>query len=1128
LWAFQGIAIPQTAHAQPFTFRRIGTEQGLSQCTVLSMLQDRYGFMWFCSQDGLNRYDGYTFKVYKHGADDSTSLSSSLTITVYEDHNGTLWVGTYNGLNRLNRATGAFQRFYPDSLRIPQRCSIWNIWEIPDGRLVVATSNGLYQLDRQQQSSGDGQPQRLREFVSADGSAAVFRGKVCQRIPDYLGRYLVRVERQLFELNTFENRFTRIAFTPASINPYRNMLTPVYVSADGAYWSITEASVDSSLIGLYRFKPASDPIGRASADYTTEQRPEEWTRFAPRSNGSNAIQTATDMVGKLYQDHQHRVWVQTLDGLHLFDPVQNRFHSFRHNPADPLSLGANRIVSMYEDRSKLLWIASNGSGVNILLPQKFSLYRLADAPAARHEAHLHYANRDSHTGGRFHFLKGIAEDRDGALWIAEYDHGLRRFDRASGAFTEYKDMHAPLGSSMNSLLCLHLDADGLIWFGGSFNRLGCFDPRTKKFRYFENRSVKPFTGDVLWINYMRFLTEDGRGNLWLATDHNGLHVFNKRMKRYVAHFLNNLDVSSVMISRSGVVYAGTDGAGVFTFTPEGGTTMRSNSPNTSIDEALPRFNVKHFMHQPTHPKSLSANNSVKYFYEDQQGLVWVAMDGGGLNCFDPRTQDFTRFAERDGLPNSVVYGILPDERGNLWLSTNKGLSKFNPARRTFRNYDVSDGLQANEFNTNAFCKLRSGELLFGGIGGINIFHPDSVRDNPNAPSVRLTELLINDKAQLFGKPLEDLHELTLRYDQNTLAFTFAALDYTNSAKNRYMYKLEGVTHVIDKDWVQSGTGRTVRYAALPQGEYVFRVKACNNDGVWNENGLTLRIRLVPPFWRTGWFYTFCVVVSLAGGAGFVRSVVRRRLLQRIERLEHERALERANLERALAIERERGRIAQDIHDEVGPGVTKILLLSGFADTVATNGSANVSTNGSAAGAEANNGVSALARAAQEVIDGMNGIIWMTNPKNDTLDNLVAYIREYAAEYLDKAGIVCRFDIPDTVPPIHLYGTLRRNLFLTMKEALNNIVKHAHATEVMITLLLESREHFQFHITDNGRGMTQSPTSRFGNGLDNMRQRMDECGCRFDIVTGDGRGTSIVLDVLTALESMNTPHHEGAG
>ncbi len=1036
--------------SQPLTFRRIGTEQGLSQCTVVAMLQDRYGFMWFCTQDGLNRFDGYTFNIYKHNPADSTSLSSSMILSIYEDHEGILWVGTYNGLNRFDRASGTFTRYYPDSVRTPQKCGIWNMSELLDGRFVVTTSSGLFQFNARNR--------QLVTFATSDESNNVFRGKFCQRVPNHHGRFLVRVERQLFEYDAQANRFVAVSYTPSSIHPYRNILLPVYVDKAGSYWSETEAYADSTIRGIYRFIPAS------------AGRQEQWIRC---NNSSQTFHKPIDMIGRPYQDRQGRMWVQSLNGLNLYDTVQNKFTQYHHIPSNPLSLGADQILCMYEDRSGLLWVSSNGSGLNIMLPQKFEQYVLSNSIVSKQDE-------------RFHFLKGIAEDGNGVLWIAEYDHNLRTFNSTSGLFTEYKDAKSSTDVRINSILCLHPDDDGNIWFGGSFNRLGKYSPRTHTFRYFNQLDSTTPTGDLLLRRSMRHIAEDKHGFLWLATDRSGLQVFHKQTERYVKRFLGNLDVSNVFVSRSGIVYAGTDGSGVYAFTPISNSAASKNS--------LPEYAVSHYAHDRNNPQSLSPHNTVKCFYEDANGNIWIGLDGGGLNCLNPTTQTFKRYTEQNGLPNNVVYGILPDDVGNLWLSTNKGISKFSPATTTFRNYDVSDGLQANEFNTNAFCRLRNGKMVFGGIGGINMFFPDSVRDNTHLPPVMLTDILVNDKPKYMPQGLEQLQELTLPYSENTVSLTFAALDYTNSAKNRYIYKMEG----IDKDWVQSGAVRTVRYAALPSGEYFFRVKACNNDGVWNQEGIMLRIRLIPPFWQTAWFYALCVVGTLGGVAGTARFVSRQRLLKRIEHLEHERAIERERLERALAIEHERGRISQDIHDEVGPGMTKILLLSGFADSIGANSS------------HRDNGSGELGRATQEVIESLNSIIWMTNPKNDTLDHLAAYIREYTIEYLDKTAITCRFNFPDTVPMLHLYGTLRRNIFLTVKEALNNIVKHAQASQVTIMLQMETPIEFQIQIADNGQGFATGETSRLGNGLGNMRNRMRECGCGFELMSMEGRGTNVTL------------------
>jgi signal transduction histidine kinase/ligand-binding sensor domain-containing protein len=1076
--------------AGQFTFRRIGTEQGLSQCTVVAMLQDRYGFMWFASQDGLNRYDGYTFTVYKHHPTDSSSLSSSMILSLYEDRTGTLWIGTYNGLNRFDRTRGTFARYYPDSIRTPQKCGIWNMTELPDGRLAITTSSGLYQFDTASKC--------LAPFATQDGSGTLFfRGKFCQRVPTHDGRFLVRVERRLYEYQPKTNRFVHCPYTPSWIDPYRAMLLPVYVDKAGTYWSSTEAYASSDVRGIYRFTPS------------TSKQPERWVRCNPIPQGTTKVST---VLGQPFQDRNGRIWIQAKTGLHLYDTLHNAFLRLSHVPSNPQSLGADHILCMYEDRSGLLWVSSNGSGLNIMLPQKFELHLLSGS------------NRQ-HIQERFHFVKGIAEDKYGRLWIAEYDHSLRTFDYRTSTYAEHPDTYSPADAKINSIVCLHPDSDGIIWFGGSFNRLGRYDPTRKTFRYFSRNEPTSPTEDLLLNRYLRAIAEDEQGLLWLATDRHGLQVFNKHTERFVGHFLGNLDVSCVFVSRTGVVYAGTDGAGIFAFISD--TTSTGGSAGASTRKHKHTYTIRHYAPHANKPNSLSPYNTVKCFYEDTEGTIWIGLDGGGLHCFHPHTETFTRFTEQDGLPNNVVYGILPDDHGSLWLSTNKGLSKFHPATRTFRNYDVSDGLQANEFNTNAYCKLRSGKMVFGGIGGINMFHPDSVHDNTHIPPVILTNVLINDKPALLDCAVEDLRSLQLSYNDNTLSLAFAALDFANSSKNRYLYKMEG----IDRDWVQSGSERTVRYAALPPGRYIFRVRACNNDGIWNEEGIALTIELIPPFWRTAWFYLLCVVVSVGIVAGTARFIARRRLLQRIERLEHERALERERLEKALAIERERGRISQDIHDEVGPGMTKILLLAGFAEMpVAPHKELPVPPSSDASSSSTNihhqwlenapqvqrlTPTQQLQQAVQDVIDSMNSIIWMTNPKNDTLDNLVAYLREYTAEYLRHTSIELSFRAPETIPPLHLYGTLRRNIFLTVKEALNNIVKHSHATSVQITLTMNPQHDCLLSITDNGKGFTTADVSRFGNGLENMKKRMDECQCGFSIRSAEHNGTTIILYIPEA-------------
>ena len=412
-----------------------------------------------------------------------------------------------------------------------------------------------------------------------------------------------------------------------------------------------------------------------------------------------------------------------------------------------------------------------------------------------------------------------------------------------------------------------------------------------------------------------------------------------------------------------------------------------------------------------------------------------------------------------------------------------------------------------------------GWMLFGGVNGFNIFHPDSVRDNPEKPPVAITNILINEKpystiwrgfeAKTPQHGIAEVSELTaldLAWTDNTLSFEFAALEFTDPEKNEYAYMMEG----IDQSWVQAGTLRTARYAGLQAGDYVFRVRACNNDGVWNETGTSLRVRIVPPFWRTAWFYAVCGIAMLGGTTGGTRFFTQRRFardlalqkerleaarLLETERLEQELALQRERLEKEIALEKERGRISQDLHDELGPGMTKILLLSSTAATAPDGMNAQEITT-----------------TAQEVMHSMAGVIWLTRPENDTVRNLVAYLREYATDYLGKAGIALDIVHPRDLPDTAIEGAVRRSVFLVIKEALNNVVKHSGASRVRLVIELPSENRIVACVEDNGRGFVQEEVRRFGNGLRNMKRRMEDNGGTCSIAPNQASaGTTVRLE-----------------
>lgn len=507
----------------------------------------------------------------------------------------------------------------------------------------------------------------------------------------------------------------------------------------------------------------------------------------------------------------------------------------------------------------------------------------------------------------------------------------------------------------------------------------------------------------------------------------------------------------------------------------------------------------HYLHDPRDSTSLS-NNTIRAIYEDprQAGhILWIGTENG-LNKFDRETGKFIRYYEKHGLPNGFIYGILGDDAGlpapasrdsqagsqagNLWISSNRGLSKFNLQTATFRNYGPEDGLQSYEFNTGTYFKNERGEMFFGGINGLNVFHPDSVQDNPHLPAVVLTGFKKFDRPADLGQNPAAVEEIRLRYSESVFSFQFAALEYTHPAKNRYAYKMEG----FEKEWIYCGARREVRYTHLDPGAYTFRVKASNNDGVWNEAGLAIRVIISPPFWAAWWFRALAALAILGALGGSIRYLELRKVRRKIAQLERERELER-----------ERARISRDMHDEVGASLSRISILS------------NLAQSGALPPEEVQNSLAQISRTAAEVVDEMSEIIWALNPKNDALDNLAAYLRQYASQYFQPAAVRCRFQFPEMIPALKLSAEARRNLFLAVKEALHNVQKHSGASEVRLGLAIKGGQ-LEIEIQDNGKGFCPESLNRPGNGLVNMRKRMEEIEGTFTLESREGGGTLITI------------------
>jgi len=852
-------------------FTHLSAKDGLSQNDGRYIFQDRQGFMWIGTQDGLNRYDGYTFKVYTHDSEDDLSLSDDYITALYEDRSGTLWVGTWNGgLNKLDRATGQFTRYRHDS-NDPHSLShdhVRAIYEDQSGALWVGTrGGGLNRFDR---DTG----QFVHYQHDPDNPDSLSHDAVWFIAEDRSGFLWIATEGG--GLNRFDPRssqvdtgyFVRYQHDPNNPNSLsHDTVWSIYLDRSGILWLGTEKG------GLNRFDPET----------------EQFTHY--RHDDHDPTSISHDDVGAITEDDSGDLWIGTFGGgLDKFDQETQTFISYQHDSGDPGSLSHNTVGSVYFDRAGTLWVGTIGKGINLHDPntQKF----------------LHFRTEPENPNSlSYDFVMGLYEDSAGILWIGTNGGGVNAYDRKTQTFTHYKtDPENPGSISENRVWTITEDQAGTLWMGTLGGGLNKFDRSTQAFTHYKADPDNPnsLSRNLIWTIY-----KDRQGILWIGTLSGGLNAFDPKTEtftRYAADpndpkSLSHKSVKALYEDRSGTLWVGTDGGGLNKFDRETQT-------------------FTYYQADPDNPHSLS-NDRVKAIQEDRTGTLWIGT-GNGLNRFNRTDETFIQYHEKDGLPNDVIYGILeevsPDgEGGNLWLSTNQGLSRFNPQTETFRNYDVRDGVQGSEFNAGAFHKSASSEMFFGGVHGVSAFYPEKIKDNPYLPPVVLTDFQIFNESVLIAEnsplsqSISEVEEIVLSYEDKVFSFEFAALNYIIPEKNRYAYIMEGV----DKEWVYSGDRRFVTYTNLDPGKYTFRVKGSNNDGVWNETGVSVNMIITPPFWETMWFRAgvLLVIATVIAGTYYLRVAAIKKQQQMLESQVAERTEQLAQSNEELAIAKERAEIA---------------------------------------------------------------------------------------------------------------------------------------------------------------------------------------------------------------------------
>ena len=839
------LCVLSNLHAQSTPrLERIPSELGLSQNLVTCLVQDRKGFLWVGTKDGLNRFDGYKFTVYQFDAYDSTSLSDSYITALLEDHSGRIWVGTQRGLNLFDRRAEVFHRMLPDSANpnTIRHGSISDnaIAEDAYGALWIGTGDGLSRLT-----------------LPADAK-------------DFAGAHLTHFTHDPADPQSFKSPTVRSVVIDDS--------GAVWMDAGAFYKLVPEENGERYTLTKVECAPADDAKWRAIFDDANEfrliisgrnsklwlgggpglicrdTRTQSFThhRFGERPTDDQYVWWSG--VRGMTEDRDGIIWIGTLNGLARYDPNAKIFTEYRYHPGNVGNLPEHGLSAILEDSAGVIWIGSNGNG----------LYRY-DPKAERFNRPVRGENKMALWRGKS--LRGIYETRDGILWLGPAAGGLYRLNRITGELIE---MRAQAGLPAWGLVYSMLqDRKDALWFG-SGSGLFRAEWRNSALEHVSYLNVEP---EVTDLKEVYKVYEDRRGDIWITTKRNFC-----RLNQATGTFENFEFLASdnpAALSWSEHIFIYKEGNGDF---------WLGTAEGLMLFEAK-RKTFKRYRNDPKDRTSLS-HNFVRAVIADPfepERYLWVGTAGGGLNRFDRQTESFIHFTDKDGLPDNVIYAILDDKEGNLWMSTNYGLSRFNPRTHTFKNFDAQDGLQDNEFNSSSYFKSASGELFFGGINGFNAFYPEDIQDNPHAPPVVLTDFQILNKSISHKIPhkagplmhaISETEEITLSYAHKVFSFEFAALDFTAPLKNQYAYKMEN----FDADWQQAGTSRTATYTNLDPGEYVFRVKASNNDGVWNEKGTSVRIIITPPWWRTWWAYGFYAML-LAASVFAVDRIQRRRLIK---------------------------------------------------------------------------------------------------------------------------------------------------------------------------------------------------------------------------------------------------------
>jgi len=818
LWIFTAL------HAQghDIHFNHITINDGLSQSTVQAIQQDAQGHMWFGTHDGLNKYNGYDFTVYRFNPSDPHSISDHNIRSLYRDSQDRLWIGTQSGgLNMHDPYRNRFVRYMgvddEDQYQTLSDNTVWTILEDHEGLFWVGTGFGLNLMNREQGSFH-------RIFSVSEDSTSLTHNHISALYEDNQGTLWIGTANGFNKLDREKGEFRQYkTFRTGESEQPLGMIRSIYEDTRGTFWIGTENQ------GLYIF----------------DRNNETFTRFV--HNPDDLLSISGNSIISIIEDSRERLWIATgNDGLNKYDKDTAGFIRYQYDPDIPYSINNNGILTLFKSRENIIWVGTFAGGVNFseLKSERFS----------------HFFNEPQNPNSLSHnVVQAVHQDRDGYVWIGTDGGGLNRYDPGTGRIQRINRQSEGIRSpSANVILDIH-ETDHGLWLATYGNGIELLPADNREIVNYRHQPANP---ESLSSDYVFGIYETSDGYLWFSTNWGGVNVLNPETGIFLRYMVNPQDLNDhATIGNNDARTVFEDSAGDIWI----GTYQSILNRLNRQSDLFTQYNLNE--------NSIYITSIAQAIHEDRHNRVWIGTRGAGLMYFDRESDRLVPFATIDnGLPSNVVHAIVEDDHGHLWLSTNNGISRFDIESLEFTNYSIEHGLSQREFNPGSGFKDKDGFIYFGGVNGFNRFHPDRLKTDIASYPVVLSELL------LFNEPVKpgtdsplDVHisladNIILPHNASMISLEFAALNFSVVKGTGYSYLLEG----FDQDWIHAGTRRVATYTNLKPGDYVFKVRSANLDGTWNDNLASISIRIIPPFWRTAWFIGLMILLLIAAISGMYR------------------------------------------------------------------------------------------------------------------------------------------------------------------------------------------------------------------------------------------------------------------